>query len=76
MFRCWSCGNDYPDVPYASKAEAEMWEKQAAGYGLVAAQIRVDMYRKELIESYSQGADEYQQGILDGLKIAISILGE
>lgn len=76
MFRCWGCGNDYPDVPYASLAEAKMWEDQAVGYALVAKQKRLDNYRKELIESYSQGADEYQQGILDGLKIAISILGE
>lgn len=28
MFRCWSCGNDYPDVPYSSLAEAKMWEQE------------------------------------------------
>lgn len=76
MFRCWGCGNDFPDIPYASKAEATMWEEQMVGYALIAAQRRVDNYRRELIESYKYDGttDEHQQGILDGLLIALDLI--
>lgn len=77
MFKCWSCGTDYPDVPYATRSEAAMWEKESAGYAIIAKQKMLDNYRSELIKSYTQegSTDEYQQGLLDGLRIAINMIG-
>lgn len=75
MFRCWNCGNDYPDVPYASKAESGMWEDRAVKDEHKKIHQTIDNYRKELIES-SMDVDEYQQGLMDGLWIALALIGE
>lgn len=73
MFKCWSCGNDYPDVPYPSKAEAAMWEDRAAQDEHKKIHDAVDKYRNQLIESYRPlgMTTEYQQGLLDGLRLAL-----
>lgn len=78
MFKCWSCGSDYPDVPYATKAEANQWEERAA-YGEREKIVHaIDNYRRNLIESYNDFAltEEHQQGLLDGLKLALVIIGK
>lgn len=76
MFRCWSCGNDYADVPYSTRAEAKMWEDQLQERQNYAYRDALDKYRTSLIESYKgQGfLEENQQGILDGLRLAIMVV--
>jgi hypothetical protein len=78
MFKCWSCGTDYPDVPFASNAQYEEKELVILDDGALREKHRllkmINAYRLQLIDSVDN-AEEHQQGIFDGLKIALDMIG-
>lgn len=75
MFRCWNCGTDYPEMLDTTVAEVRQWEKFAAQEEKRKIRAAIDRHRKNLIES-SVDIDEYQQGLIDGLRIALRVIGE
>jgi hypothetical protein len=78
MFKCWSCGTDYPDVPFASTAQYEEQEVVIMDNGALRERLRlskmINAYRLQLINSVDV-AEEHQQGIFDGLNIALKLIG-
>ena len=78
MFRCWSCGIDHSDVPFSSTAQYE--EQEAIILDKGASQERhrlykmINAYRLQLINSVDN-AEEHQQGMFDGLKVALKLIG-
>ena len=69
---------DHPEVVHSTRAEIKMWEDNAVAAEREKMRVAIDNYRNNLIESYREIGlpEEHQQGLLDGLRLALIIIGK